>query len=42
MHPAAVAIIKIGVKLELDRRENDDRVVALYSTMMDMMGILKS
>ncbi|KAL0577439.1 hypothetical protein V5O48_004549 [Marasmius crinis-equi] len=43
VHPfiqAAVAVFKTGVQLELTRRENDDRVLALYATMRDMMSVL--
>ncbi|KAL0569703.1 hypothetical protein V5O48_012263 [Marasmius crinis-equi] len=43
VHPfiqAAVAVFRAGVQLELTRRENDDRVLALYATMRDMMSVL--
>lgn len=38
---AGVAIFKIGINLELARRENNDRVVALNVAMCDMMSTLK-
>lgn len=40
VHAAAVALFKAGIQLELTRRENDDRVLALNVTMCDMMSIL--
>ncbi|GJE95081.1 hypothetical protein PsYK624_112600 [Phanerochaete sordida] len=39
-HPAiavVVALFKVGMELELTRRENDGRVRALYTTMLEMM-----
>ncbi|KAL0577140.1 hypothetical protein V5O48_004854 [Marasmius crinis-equi] len=43
VHPfvqAAVVVFKAGIQLELTRRENDDRVLALNVTMCDMMSTL--
>ncbi|KAI1783133.1 hypothetical protein LXA43DRAFT_1087143 [Ganoderma leucocontextum] len=42
-HPfiqAAVSLFKAGLTLELTRRENDDKVIALNLTMCDMMQVL--
>ncbi len=36
----AVSLFKAGLTLELTRRENDDKVVALNLTMCDMMQTL--
>ncbi|KAL0568231.1 hypothetical protein V5O48_013758 [Marasmius crinis-equi] len=44
LHPfvaAAVIAFKTGVQLEITRRENDDRVLALNTTMCEMMSVLK-
>ncbi|KAF9264173.1 hypothetical protein L218DRAFT_998910 [Marasmius fiardii PR-910] len=43
LHPfiqVAVVAFKAGIQLELTRRENDDRVLALNMTMCDMMSTL--
>ncbi|KAJ7291238.1 hypothetical protein C8J57DRAFT_1704891, partial [Mycena rebaudengoi] len=43
VHPfiqIAVSIFKAGIQLELTRRQNDARVVALNTTMCDMMEVL--
>ncbi|KAJ7181386.1 hypothetical protein C8R43DRAFT_1170245 [Mycena crocata] len=43
VHPfiqMAVSIFKAGIQLELTRRENDARVVFLYTTMCDTMEVL--
>lgn len=39
--PVAVSLFKAGLTLELTRRENDDKVIALNVTMCDMMETLK-
>ncbi|KAL0578964.1 hypothetical protein V5O48_003056 [Marasmius crinis-equi] len=44
VHPfvqAAVVAFKTGIQLEIARRENDDRVVALNMTMYEMMSVLR-
>ena len=38
----AVSVVKVGVELELTRRENDGRVLALYATMLEMMEALRA
>ena len=38
---AGIAVFKIAIKLEMDRRENDARVVTLNLAMCDMMWTLK-
>ena len=38
--PVAVSLFKAGLTLELTRRENDSKVVALNLTMCDMMQTL--
>ncbi|KAH9847166.1 hypothetical protein C2E23DRAFT_742357 [Lenzites betulinus] len=43
LHPfiqVAVSLFKAALTLELTRRENDDKVLALNATMCDMMSIL--
>ncbi len=40
MLQAAVSLFKAGLTLELTRRENDDKVIALNLTMCDMMQVL--
>ncbi|KAL0568234.1 hypothetical protein V5O48_013761 [Marasmius crinis-equi] len=45
IHPfigAAVVAFKTGIQLEITRRENDDRVLALYMIMYEMMAVLRS
>jgi len=38
---AAVALFKASIQLELTRRQNDEKVIALNITMCDMMAVLK-
>ena len=41
LHSAvAVSLFSTAIKMELTRRENDDKVLALNATMADMMDIL--